>query len=90
MHKLGIFLIAVFACVATLFPACATVSAGKSGANVDPGYRILKSKCGACHLRPERSDFDEKQWKEILEGHHRRAPMSKEQQSQLLKFLISD
>jgi len=41
-----------------------------------PGDRLARSKCGACHLRPERHTRSHAEWVRILDEHRERFPLS--------------
>jgi Dihaem cytochrome c len=73
--------------MAVAFQACATVQVKKDGPPVDPGYRLFKSKCSACHLRPEPNQYDAQSWEGILTKHNRKVPLTDEERMQLLTFL---
>ena len=52
-----------------------------------PGERLFRSKCGACHLRPERRRFDRSGWEGVLDSHRRRFPLTAAERKQLLRWL---
>lgn len=54
------------------------------------GEQLHLSKCGACHLRPERGRFDRAGWQTVLERHKTRFPLSDADRAQLVDFLARD
>ncbi|MBI5526581.1 MAG: hypothetical protein HY897_09615 [Deltaproteobacteria bacterium] len=70
----------LFIVVPVFFIACATVPRV-------PGEPLYLSKCGACHQRPGRGSFDASGWREVLEGHQSRFPLTKEEMALLSEFL---
>lgn len=60
--------------------ACAAVTRGS-------GERLHLSKCGACHQRPARGGYDEPGWREILEGHRKRFPLTEGEVRVLSEYL---
>ncbi len=70
--------------IAAAFFGCA---AATTGAPESPGEKILVSKCGACHIRPDRDEFGREGWEKVLDKHENRVPLKSQQRRNLLEFL---
>ncbi|MBW2527543.1 MAG: hypothetical protein JRI23_25400 [Deltaproteobacteria bacterium] len=66
----------------SILVACAW-SCVRSVPKKTPGDRLARSKCGACHLRPERHTRSHAEWVQILDEHRERFPLSDEERAQL-------
>jgi len=71
------------ALLAVVALAAACVSTGA----LTPGERLVRSKCGACHLRPEPTRLPPAAWPAVLDRHAGRVPLSPEEWSSLGAFL---
>lgn len=66
--------------LAALWLACSSVQ-------LKPGERLVRSKCTACHLQPERDRFGRMEWKEVLGEHQERFPLTEQEKKELLDWL---
>lgn len=70
----------LLAVMAGLWLACSSVQ-------LKPGGRLIRAKCTACHLQPERGRFDRMKWTEVLDEHQERFPLTAKEKKELLDWL---
>lgn len=70
----------IIAALAWLWLACSSVQ-------LKPGERLMRAKCTACHLQPERDRFDRGEWTEVLDEHRERFPLTAQEKQELLDWL---
>ena len=59
-------------------------------ADMDPGEKLFKSKCGACHIRPKPGRFTRSGWEKLLDEHKKRVPLEPDERQRLLDYLARD
>jgi len=80
--RIAVTLVGLLAVVGASIGSCVAVA-------WTPGQRVFRSKCGACHPRPDRTKFDRAGWDRVLDSHGRRFTISPQDRRQLMKWLTS-
>ena len=58
------------------------------GTPMSPEERTTRSKCGACHKRPEAGSLDLDSWEVLLEDHRKRFNISEEEAQRISAYLV--